>query len=128
MTNALVWLVATVITVPFIGWYLVYIVVVKWTKNKRRSVRLASDFSTLLFMLGVYFILKSMWTNMSIWIILAVFFLIAMFFTYMHYKVAEDIYIRKLARGIWRLNFLFFFILYFLLSGVGLVVNIMKFY
>ncbi|ADC48216.1 MULTISPECIES: DUF3397 domain-containing protein [Alkalihalophilus] len=124
MTTAFAWLLATVITLPLLGWYIFYIVTVKMTKNKSRAIRLASDVSVLFFVAAVYFIILEIWSRSFFWLLLTVFFLVALIFTIIHWKVAEDIHVRKLFKGIWRFNFLLFFFLYLVLSGYGLITRL----
>ncbi len=126
MTNIVAWLLATVVTLPLLGWYLIYIVTVKMTKNKPKSIRLASDGSTIFLMAAVYFILYELSGRSFLWVILAVFFLLAFFFTWAHWKVAGDIHTRKLIKGIWRLNFILFLFFYLILSGYGLITRIIS--
>lgn len=126
MTNIIAWLVATIVTLPLLGWYVIYITTVKMTKNKRTSIRFASDWSTILFMAAVYFIIFEIWGFSFHWVILAVFFLIALLFTLMHWRVSGDIHIRKLFKGIWRFNFILFLVTYLILSSYGLVTRIME--
>ncbi|WP_088104993.1 DUF3397 domain-containing protein [Halalkalibacter urbisdiaboli] len=121
MLTAFAWFVATIVTIPIFGWYLVYIITVKITKNKRRAVRLAIDGSCILFITSVYFIMYELWQRSFLWIILTLIFFIAFIFTFIHWKIADDIYVKKLFRGIWRTNFLIFFFLYFILIGYGLL-------
>ncbi|WP_100373303.1 DUF3397 domain-containing protein [Bacillus sp. FJAT-45037] len=124
MTTALTWLIATVITIPLLGWYVVYIITVKLTKNKSRAIRLASDASVIFLIAAVYFIILELWSRSFFWLLLTIFFLIALIFTIIHWKVAGDIHVRKLFRGIWRFNFLLFFFLYLILSGYGIVTRV----
>lgn len=124
--NVVAWFVATVVTLPFLGWYCVYFTTVKLTKNKIRAVRLASDGTTILFMAAVYFIMYELWDRSFLWIILSAFLVIASVFTWTHWKIAEDIHTKKLFKGIWRLNFIFFLLFYILLSGYGLIFKIIS--
>ncbi|MFC0558711.1 DUF3397 domain-containing protein [Halalkalibacter alkalisediminis] len=126
MSNLLAWFVATIVTIPLLGWYLIYITTVKVSKNKSKSIRLASDWTTILFMMAVYFIMTELWAKSFLWIILAVFFLIALLFTWIHWKLSGDIHVGKLFRGIWRFNFLLFLCIYVLLSGYGLISRILS--
>lgn len=121
MTNVVAALLATIITLPLLGWYLIYIVTVKITKNKPNSIRLASDGSTIFFMAAVYFILYELWGRSFLWVIFALFFFIAFCFTIAHWRVSGDIHTRKLMKGIWRLNFMIFFVSYLILSTYGLI-------
>ncbi len=126
LSNLFAWFVATVVTIPLLGWYLIYITTVKVSKNKSRSIRLASDWTTVLFMVAVYFIMIELWAKSFLWVILAVFFFIALLFTWIHWKLSGDIHVGKLFRGIWRFNFLLFLCIYVLLSGYGLISRILS--
>lgn len=124
MSSAIAFFLATIITLPLLGWYLIYIITVKITKKKSFSVRLAADLSAILFMASVYFIMLEIWKQSFIWVIFSLFFFVAIFFTVIHWKNAEDIHVWKLFKGIWRFNFILFFLAYFLLSAYGLITRI----
>lgn len=126
MSNVLAIIIATIITVPLIGWYFIYITTVKITKKKSYSIRLASDVSAFIFMAAVYFIMLEIWDKSFLWLILIVFFLIAILFTLIHWKKFGDIQVGRLFRGIWRFNFIIFFFSYIGLSIYGLVFNILN--
>ncbi|OIJ17736.1 hypothetical protein BKP45_19400 [Anaerobacillus alkalidiazotrophicus] len=120
MSNALAWIVATFVTLPLLAFYFVYIVSVKTTKNKRRSIKLAVDVTTILFIFAVYYIAYELWALSLFWLILIAILIVAIIFTIIHWKLSKDIELKKLIKGIWRLNFLLFLIVYFLLSIYGL--------
>lgn len=124
MSNLLVWTLATFITVPILGFYFIYLISIKTTKNKKRSVKLAVDASSILFIFAVYYIAYEIWGMNILWVIITIFIVIAILFTFIHWKVSEDIHLYKLIKGIWRFNFLLFFAAYFLLSMYGLFVRI----
>ncbi len=115
---------ATVVTIPLLGWYIAYIVHVKISKKKPRAVRFAADVSTLLFIIAVYYIMLEIWQQSFLWLILVVIFAVAIVFTFVHWKYAQDIHIWKLLRGIWRFNFLLFSITYILLFALGIIIRI----
>lgn len=126
MANVVAWVVATIVTLPLVGWYLFYITTVKITKNKSKSIRFASDWTSILFMAAVYFIIYELWGRSFLWVILAIFFFIALLFTWMHWRVSGDIHIGKLFKGIWRFSFILFFFLYLILSSYGLISRIIS--
>nr|WP_275899551.1 DUF3397 domain-containing protein [Bacillus piscicola] len=109
------------LTIPFLAWYLVYIITVKWTKQKSKAVRLAADFSTVLFILSVHFLMMAIWNNSYFWLILLVILLTAALFTIVHYRTRHDIEVMKLVKGIWRFTFFLFCGGYILLSFYGIV-------
>lgn len=120
MSKVISMAVATVITMPFFAWYLAYITTVKITKRKGYAVKLASDLSNILFIAASYFIMYELWHRSFLWLICVIFFSVAIIFTLIHWKIAEDIQVGKLFRGIWRLNFVLFFLFYIILSVYGL--------
>ncbi|MBM0065266.1 DUF3397 domain-containing protein [Alkalicoccobacillus gibsonii] len=127
VTSTFAAFIATVVTIPALGWYLIYISTVKLTRQKRKAIKWASDFSAVLFMAAVYFIMEQLWEPTSVWLVLALFFSVAITFTIIYWNVMEDFYATKLLKGIWRLNFLIFVSIYILLSGYGLIRSIFSF-
>ncbi|WYP25070.1 DUF3397 domain-containing protein [Alkalihalobacillus sp. FSL W8-0930] len=127
VTSTVAALVATVVTIPALGWYLIYISTVKLIKQKRKAVIWASDGSAILFMAAVYYIMSQLWEPTSVWLVLALFFTVAITFTIIYWNVMDDFYAMKLFKGIWRLNFLIFVTIYILLSGYGLIWSIFSF-
>ncbi|WP_026674385.1 DUF3397 domain-containing protein [Alkalihalobacterium bogoriense] len=126
MVNALAGVIATFVTIPLLGWYFIYIISVKLTKDKRKSIKWASDYSTFLFIVAVYFIMLYTWNQSFIWLILIIILVTAIFFTILHWKTTSDINVGKLMKGIWRFNFLLFLFLYIVLSIVGLFFSIVR--
>lgn len=124
MTNAVAWILATIVTLPLLAFYLIYLVSVKTTKDKKSSLKLAVDISTVSFIAAVYFIAFEIWSQSLLWLILLIILVAASIFTFIHWKVSEDIQFLKLVKGIWRLNFLLFFVMYFILSLYGLYIRI----
>ncbi|ADU30860.1 DUF3397 domain-containing protein [Evansella cellulosilytica] len=123
-SDTLIYVIATLVTVPLIGLYLVYIVAVKSTHNKLFAIKLAVDCTALLFMIAVYFIILQIWGFELIWLFILFVLLTATFFTYLHWKMYEDIHIGKIIKGVWRFQFFVFFFLYFILMIYGLISEI----
>ena len=112
--------IATLITVPMIGYLAVFIISKQITGNHRRSVNLAIDFSTFLLLLSVHFLIITIWEKSFLWLILLVLFGIAALFVFIHWKVKEEIILPKVFKGYWRFNFLLFFSAYIILVLFGL--------
>ena len=113
-------LVATLITVPMIGYLAVFIISKQITGNHRRSVNLAIDFSTFLLVLSVHFLIITIWEKSFLWLILLVLFGLAALFVLIHWKYKEEIVLPKVFKGFWRFNFLLFFSAYVILVVFGL--------
>ncbi|QOY34366.1 DUF3397 domain-containing protein [Anaerobacillus isosaccharinicus] len=124
MSDALAWMVATFVTLPIFAFYLVYIVTVKATKNKKKSIKLAVDISASFFIIAVYFIAYEIWSQSLFWVMIISLIVVAMIFTVVHWKISEDIHLGKLLKGIWRFNFLLYVFAYILLSVYGLFISI----
>ncbi|RXI98113.1 DUF3397 domain-containing protein [Anaerobacillus alkaliphilus] len=124
MSEAIAWVVATLVTLPIICFYLIYIISVKTSKNKKKSIKLAVDLSASFFIIAVYYIAYEIWALSLFWVILILIIIVAMIFTVIHWKISEDIQLGKLIKGIWRFNFILFFLAYLVLSIYGLVLSI----
>ncbi|WP_423409952.1 DUF3397 domain-containing protein [Heyndrickxia sp. MSNUG] len=112
--------VATLITVPMVGYLAVFIISKQISGNHRRSVNLAIDFSTLLLVLSVHFLIITIWGKSFLWLILLVLFGLAAIFVLIHWKYKEEIVLPKVFKGFWRFNFLLFFSAYVILVLFGL--------
>ncbi|WP_062048542.1 DUF3397 domain-containing protein [Bacillus sp. JCM 19034] len=106
------WFIATLVTLPIVSWYFLYWIYMKRKKDRKKAIRFASDWSTILFIASVHFILSEIFGHSLLLLLLAVIVIIAISFTWLHWYVSGDIQIRKLVRGIWRFNFYCFFYFY----------------
>lgn len=112
--------VAILITVPMVGYLAVFIISKQISGNHRRSVNLAIDFSTLLLVLSVHFLIITIWGKSFLWLILLVLLGLAAIFVLIHWKYKEEIVLPKVFKGFWRFNFLLFFSAYVILVLFGL--------
>jgi hypothetical protein len=117
---------ATVVTVPFIGFGIIYYLTNKITEDKKRAVKFAADGSTILFITSVHFIAYEIWGQSFLWLILIFILITAILMALLQRNVYEDIHIVKLFRGIWRLNFLLFVLFYIVLFTYGLTAKIIS--
>lgn len=124
MNNVLAWTLATILTLPVLFFYLVYIVTVKLNKNKKKAFRLAVDASTIVFIASVHFLIIEVWGKSLLWLIFVLILIVAIVFTIINWKITEEIQPRRLIRGVWRFNFMLFFVIYFFLAFYGLVLRI----
>ncbi|SFE41158.1 DUF3397 domain-containing protein [Alteribacillus iranensis] len=121
MSSFFVFILATMISIPFLAWYGVYIVTVKWTKQKGKAVRLAADTSTLLFILSVHFLILAIWGKSMFWFLILIVLAIAIVFTILHYRSHEEVEFLKLMKGIWRFTFFLFCSAYVVLFIYGMI-------
>lgn len=120
MTDFLSGTAAVFVTVPLIGYLVIFILSKQLTKNHRRSVQRAIDFSTLLLIFAVHFLILTIWEKSFLWLIFILLLILALVFVFIHWKYREEIDFLRVFKGYWRMNFFLFFFAYIVLILVGL--------
>lgn len=115
------------LTMPLLGFFMIYILNKLITKNTRKSFHKALDYSTILFILAVHFLLITIWEKSFFWWIFLVLILIAMVFVVINWKVKGEIVFTKVFKGFWRFNFLIFFLAYISLTIFGILQSALTF-
>ncbi|PWW27481.1 uncharacterized protein DUF3397 [Cytobacillus oceanisediminis] len=113
--------IATLVTIPLLGYLAVFIISKQITKKHRRSVHIALDVSTFLFILSVHFLIIVIWDQSYLWMILLSLLVTAVIFVIIHWRVKQEISLRVMFKGFWRFNFLLYFTVYVILIIIGLV-------
>ncbi len=116
--------IATIITLPFLGLFLIFIACRSFVSNKRKSVLLTIDLSTILFIIAVHFLVLVIVGKSYLWLIILILISICMMFVLMHWKMKQEIDTAKVFKGFWRFTFLLFTLSYCLLMVVGLIQSI----
>lgn len=124
MSELIAFTIATIVTIPFLGYIILFIICKQLTKNHRRSVFMALDWSTLLLIFSVHSLIMVIWDQSFFWVILLVMLIIAVIFILIHWKTKPEIVFLTIFRGYWRLNFLLFFTAYIVLMVIGLVQSV----
>lgn len=120
-------LVSTVIallaTIPYITFFLCFLVLRNITKRATFSTKMAADFSTVFFLLSVNGILFMIFNqNFLVWmIVLFLFFTIIILI--FQWKVDSEIQVLRAIRIVWRFGFIIGAIGYLILTPVGIYVN-----
>ncbi len=97
------------------------------TKNTRKSMYKALDYTTILYIISVHFLIVTIWGKSLFWLIILIMILIAMMFVLVHWKVKEEIVLKKVMKGFWRFNFIVFFLTYISLTFYGLIYRTLTF-
>lgn len=124
MTTFLASFIATIVTLPIVGYLAIFIAVKQLTKNHRKAVNYALNGSTIFFILSVHFIIKTIWEISLFWFILLVIIMISMLVVFVHYKLRQEIDFSKVTRGTVRLNAFVFIIAYGCLITYGVLRNL----
>ena len=119
--------IATLITVPLLGYLLIFVISKQVTKKHKRSVHIALDVSTILFIISVHYLIVTIWNQSFLWVIIVSMLVIAMIFVLIHWRVKQEINIPLVFRGYWRFNFLLFFTAYVVLIVIGLYQSVSAF-
>lgn len=114
-------IIAAVITIPLLGYFLVFIISKLVLKNHRKAVRVAIDLSTLLLVIAVHHLIIVIWHQSYLWLLLILMILIAVVFVIIHWKTKHEILLLPILKGIWRMNFLLFLTAYMFLIAFGLI-------
>lgn len=114
------WVIATIITVPMIALFLIYHTTFFLTKNKRKSFHNMINYSTVFFIISVYFLIYVIWEKAFFWTFILILISFAMFFLFLQWKFSEELLLRKVWKGFWRFCFIIFFLSYWILVFIGL--------
>ncbi|MBU8877713.1 DUF3397 domain-containing protein [Bacillus sp. FJAT-29790] len=120
-------IVATFVTIPILAYLLVFIISKQVTRQHRRSVHIALDVSTLLFVISVHYLIVTIWAQSYLWVIFLSMLIIAVIFVIIHWRVKQEINFTLIFKGFWRLNFFIFFTAYVVLMVIGLVQSVSAF-
>lgn len=126
MGTFLSWIIAILITVPLVGYLLSFIIVKQITKNHRKAVAISIDITTFILIVSVHFMIKAIWNHSFLWLIFLFMLLLALSFVIIYRYLRNEIEYLRIFRGYWRLNFLLFFIVYFVLLIFGLTSRVME--
>lgn len=126
MGNVIADIFATVVTIPVLGWFVIYFITLILTGNQKRAVLLSSDITTFLFILSVYFIIHEIWQVYPGWLIVTVLAIIACFFAFLRWNLKNDLALPKIVKAMWRFSFFMFGAAYFVLFFYGLVTRLLR--
>jgi hypothetical protein len=115
------------LTVPLLGFFIIYVLNKLITKNTRKSFHKALDYSTILFIVAVHFLLITIWGKSFFGLILLILLVIAMVFVVIHWRIKGEIIFTKVFKGFWRFNFLIFFLAYISLTVFGILRSALTF-
>ncbi|MBM7659467.1 hypothetical protein JOC85_000234 [Bacillus mesophilus] len=121
MTSLLAWIFATIITVPLLGFVLVFSILRLVVDQKRRAFHYSIDITTLLLIISVYFLGQVVF-GISLFAHILIFTLVlAIIFVFINWKINEEVKINKVIKGVWRCNFLVFLVIYLVFIVYGIV-------
>ena len=127
MSSILSSVLTVLFALPILGSILVFLFGKVITKNSRRSLHIALDYTTILYIISVHFLIVTIWEISLFWLIILIMIVIAMMFVLVHWKVKEEIILQKVMKGFWRFNFMLFFLVYIALTFYGVISSVVTF-
>ena len=124
MSEVISSIIATFVTIPLLGYIIVFVISKLITRNHRKSVKIAIDVTTLLFVIACHYFIMAIWGISIFWMIILFMILIAIIFVIAHWKLKHEIQFIKVFKGFWRFNFLCFGLIYIFLFAYGLILRI----
>ena len=118
--------IATLVTLPIVGYLIIFVVTKRWTKNHRKAVQYGINSSVLLLIVSVHFLIQSIFNMSLLWLVISVAILLSIAVVLVHLRVKEEIQYAKLLRGMIRLNAFVFTLSYLVLVVVGITKNLFK--
>lgn len=118
--------IATLVTLPVVGYLIVFVVTKQWTKNHRKAVQYGINSSVLLLIVSVHFLIQSIFNMSLLWLVISVVLLLSIAVVLVHLRFKEEIQYAKLLRGMIRLNAFVFTLSYLVLVVVGITKNLFK--
>jgi hypothetical protein len=124
MVEVLANIIAALVTIPLLGFVLVFFIVKKITKNKKRAMHLAIDWSTLLLIFSVHHSIFVIWQKSFLWLLFLLMVIVAIIFALIHYKTKSEMEYKAIFKGFWRMNFLLFFSAHIFFVMFGMIQRI----
>lgn len=117
---------AVLMIFPFLGYLIIFVCVKQTTKNHRIAKYIGIDFTTLLLIFSVHYLMIVIWSVSYLWLLFIMMFIIGIILVFFHWKTKKEIHIGKVLRGYWRMHFLVFSSVYFFLLLFGLIKKIVE--
>ena len=118
--------IATLVTLPIVGYLIIFVVTKRCTKNHRKAVQYGINSSVLLLIVSVHFLIQSILGISLLWLVISVALLLSIVVVLVHLRFKEEIQYVKFLRGMIRLNAFVFSLSYLVLVVVGITKNLFK--
>lgn len=108
-------------TLPFLSFFIIYIIAYVRTKSKKESIRWAINITTLFLLFTVSGMMESITgSTAGFWWMIVILILCAGGLLLLQWKIRQQIYLVKVLRSLWYVSFLLFSITYLILIPIGI--------
>lgn len=112
MIDAISYIIAFVITIPFIPTWFVYFMLVKWGWPKLKAFHQAVNWTTLLYIIAVLLLIWVIFGVNLIGVFIIFFFAALAIIIFMQWKMNMEVLFSKALKLLWRISFLLFAFIY----------------
>lgn len=120
MNTAILISVLAVIGPPLFLW-ITYLGFKRITRRNTSAMRLAADISVIVFMFSCYYLIQIIWELYTGWWMIIITLVIAASITTLHWKVIEEVELKRILKHAWRFHFLMYTALYIVLLVTGFI-------
>jgi hypothetical protein len=121
MNNLLMWMMSIAFTFPFVSLVIILVILHVLVKNKKKSILLTIDFSTIFFIISVHFHLITIFKQSFLLYMIIGLLCLLLITYYVDSKKTKKFSIKNVFKKVWRLSFLIFFLSYLSLVVYGSV-------
>lgn len=121
MNNLLMWMMSIAFTFPFVSLVIILVILQMLVKNKKKSILLTIDLSTIFFIISVHFHLITIFEQSYLLYMIIGLLCLLLITYYVDFKKTKKFSIKNVFKKVWRLSFLIFFLSYLSLVVYGSV-------
>ncbi|MBY6036197.1 DUF3397 domain-containing protein [Fictibacillus nanhaiensis] len=126
MSSVLGAIIATLITVPYIVFFIVNKSVYKLTGKRKKAFKTGTDFTTFFLFIAIERMSVEIWGQSYYWVLILLFLTGCLLFTLFIWKNDIELSVGKILTLNWRLQFLILSFGYFLLMTYGIIDRILE--
>lgn len=124
VANVLSNLFAFIVTLPFVGFLLLYVGFYLYFENRRSAIRWSMDITTFFLILSISIMYNKIFSSsFGFWLVIAVFLVLLGMIGGLQNQIRGTLHLAKMLRGAWRLGFVFLAFSYVLLFVWGISKN-----
>lgn len=113
---------ATFATVPFLSFFVIYLIALIKTKSKKESVQWAIHITMVLLLFSIGGMARTITGSTALlWWLIVIVLLFGGLLAYLQWKKRQIILLGRLLRSVWYLAFFLFMITYIILIPIGII-------
>ncbi|MFD2925417.1 DUF3397 domain-containing protein [Halobacillus naozhouensis] len=120
MTNAFIYMIAALVTMPLLFLWISYFIAMKWHRSKKKAVRQCTQYTVPFLVLGIHVLLLVLFEESYLsWIIIFLLVILSLS-VIIQYKIYEEVQLGRTFKVFLRLSFVMLLAVYMGLTVYGL--------